>query len=82
MGADIGALTRAVQETFWATITPEPLGVQARFDSDPMTQTARESSRTTLTDLERKFLLTNLRQWRSAATGKPLPIKALGIAEN
>ena len=47
-----------------------------------MNEIDRESSRTTLTELERKFLLTNLRQWRSAATGKPLPIEALGIAEN
>ena len=33
-----------------------------------------------LTDAERQFILMGLRQWRSAATGAPLPIKALDLA--
>lgn len=46
-------------------------------DSEPT------SSRTTaLTNQERRFISKALGEWRGAATGKPLPIDALGIASS
>jgi hypothetical protein len=95
LGRDVGQLTGAVRDAFFTAIGADPadakwLTPDSVLAKDPrMAILSREPGTDgidvvsiRLTQEEQHFIGTALIQWRWLATGFPLPIKALGFAED
>ncbi|MBO0880358.1 MAG: hypothetical protein J2P17_08405 [Mycobacterium sp.] len=95
LGTDTGQLTRAVHGAFRTAIGADPKDAKwvlpdAVLANHPSAAIlSREPGNDgidmvaiALTPEEQRFIYSALIQWSSVATGSPLPIKALGIAED
>jgi hypothetical protein len=95
LGRDVGQLTGTVHDAFLTAIGADPADAKwvlpdAVLANHPrMAILSREPGddgidmvAIRLTPDEQHFICTALIQWRSLATGFPLPIKALGLAED
>lgn len=91
LGADLGQLTGAVHDAFLTAIGADPADAKWLTPGVPEDSLGAAHSGETsksdgiavpLSEQERHFIRAALIQWRSAATGFPLPISALGIAAN